>query len=369
MNTARFLALRVLLLVALGFSSMLAVDAYYDVGEATFCSGEHAGCEAVKLSALSRPFGVPLAYVGLTVFAGLMALTFGGSKFAPMFRLTLLAAGVGGAGLLAYQAFVLEAFCELCVVVDVTIVAAAAVGLPRNLSFPAPPLALPTGAWILLSALAVAAPGVYQRLPEPRPIPEFVRNLRAEKGVTIVEVADFACKHCRTLQRTMAAALEGRSDVTLRRVIVPATGHPLAQSAATLYRCAERLGIAEDFAMLLSDDQMFSEGTSRWLAELSAHQDELKRCSFERDVRDSVVEDRRAVRAAGIEGIPMTYIGDTVLRGAVSEDRLERAIRLESLGISPHRYRRPLPFLLGVLALASLILVPAVSLATKRAKR
>jgi uncharacterized membrane protein/protein-disulfide isomerase len=366
MNTARFIALRVLLLVAMAFSSMLAIDVFSS-GDATFCTDERAGCEAVKLSALSEPLGIPLPYIGLAVFAYLMALTFLGARVAPLFRLSLLAAGAGAAGLLAYQGLVLEGFCELCVVVDGSIVVAAAVGLPRNLVFPAPAAALPTGAWLALSALVIAAPGVYQRLPEPRPVPDFVRALRAERGVTIVEVADFGCKHCRTLQKNMAEALEGRESVTLRRVIVPITGHRLGQSASAMYRCAERYGVADELALLLSDGELFKEGVERWIAELPETEGSLRECMIERPIRESVAADRRSVREAGIEGIPMTYVGDTALRGAVSAERIVRAVRLESLGV---RVTRPSPgaYALLVLALAALILTPAVVLARRRVR-
>jgi uncharacterized membrane protein/protein-disulfide isomerase len=366
MVTARFIALRVLLLVAMAYSSMLAIDVF-TAGDATFCTGERAGCEAVKLSALSEPLGIPLPYIGLAVFTYLMCLTFLGPRVAPLFRLSLLASGAGAAGLLAYQALVLESFCELCVVVDGSIILAAAVGLPRNLVFPAPAAALPTGAWLALSALVIAAPGLYQRLPEPRPVPDFVRALRAEKGLTIVEVADFGCKHCRTLQTTMSEALEGRQDVTLRRVIVPITGHRLGQSASTIYRCAERYGVADELALLLADGELFKEGVERWIAELPETEGSLRECMVEKSIRDSVASDRRKVREASIEGIPMTYVGDTVLRGAVSSDRIERAIRFETLGV---RFTRPSPTTYGLLAFAfaALILAPAIVLARRRVR-
>jgi uncharacterized membrane protein len=366
MNTARFLALRVLLLVAMAFSAMLAVDAY-TAGSATFCTGERAGCEAVRLSALSEPFGVPLAYVGLAVFAYLMALSFGGPRVAPLFRLSLLVAGLGGVGLFAYQGLVLGGFCELCVVVDTSIALAAAIGLPRNLSFPAPPMALPTGAWLLLSALVIAAPGVYERLPEPRPVPDFVKALRAPEGVTIVEVADFGCKYCRILQKTMASALEGRDDVTIHRIIVPITKHRFGQSASTLYRCAERYGVADEFALLLSDDQVLAEGAERWIAELPEVEGNLRSCMIEKEIRESVAKDRQMVREAGIDGIPMTYVGDTPLRGAVSEDRLVRAIRFESAGISVAR-PSSVVFTLWVLALGALVVLPAFLIARRRVR-
>lgn len=366
MNSARFIALRVALLVALAFSAMLAVDATSTVG-ATFCAGEHTGCEAVKLSPLAAPFGIPLAYLGLGVFAYLMVISFGGPKVAPIFRLSLLAAGAGGVFFLAYQWLAIGAFCELCVVVDVAAVVAAAVGLPKNLSFPAPPGALPVGAWLLLSALAIASPGLYHKLPEPRPVPDFVRELRADEGLTIVEVADFGCRHCRTIQRSLAAAVEGREDIVVKRVIVPITSHRLSRSAAAVYRCAERYGVEDELALLLADDELFGAGVERWIAELSETEGDIRACMIEKEIRDAIARDRRVVRGADIGGIPMTYVGETALRGAVSEERIARAIRLESLGLS---MTRPSPFVFaGLVALAALlILIPAVAIARRRSR-
>src|SRR5439155_18869404 len=89
-----------------------------------FCA--ETGCATVRASAWSHPLGVPMPMLGIAYFGTMIALAF---VARPRLRLALaIAGGAWALGLVALQAFVIHAWCKLCLVADpVAIVHAAAV--------------------------------------------------------------------------------------------------------------------------------------------------------------------------------------------------------------------------------------------------
>src|SRR5690606_8860810 len=83
-------------------------------GAPTFCA--ETGCELVRTSAWARPLGIPMSLLGVAFFSAALALA-----FVPAPRLRRWLAIVGGAWavwLIALQAFVIGAWCKLCLVAD-----------------------------------------------------------------------------------------------------------------------------------------------------------------------------------------------------------------------------------------------------------
>src|SRR5437762_4666248 len=99
-------------IVGLGASLTSLVD---DLGGApTFCA--ETGGEIVRTSAWARPLGIPMSVLGVAFYAAALALAFAS---APRLRRWLaLAGGAWAVWLIALQAFVIEAWCKLCMVAD-----------------------------------------------------------------------------------------------------------------------------------------------------------------------------------------------------------------------------------------------------------
>src|SRR6185503_1446967 len=99
-------------LVGLGASIASAID---DLGpQITFCA--ETGCQTVKQSSWAKPLGIPMSVMGVLYFATMLALTFIERR-----RLRLVLAIAGGAWaiwLVTLQAFVIGAWCKLCLVAD-----------------------------------------------------------------------------------------------------------------------------------------------------------------------------------------------------------------------------------------------------------
>ena len=324
-------AFRVAILVAAAGSAALYVQ-YMSPAEATFC-GIDSGCETVRragFTSLGSPlYSIPLA--GLAAYAVL----FGMSVLYPAGGVTLalaLAGGVIGVGLVATQAFVIKAFCWLCVVVDVSAVAAALFAWRgRRGSARRDPLRL--FGWTSLFVTAVAAPFVWARVKPPLPVPAVIRELYAPGKVNIVEFADFECPHCRALHPSLRRVLaeETTDRVRFRRGHFPLPSHPEALPAARAMVCAEEQGKDDALADRLVAIELGPDAVTAAALEVGVDPAAFGAClrSKRPDVR--IEADTKRLRAAGFRGLPTTYVGEERLLGAVSEaklrDSIERAAR------------------------------------------
>src|SRR5437868_1085382 len=115
--TAQWLALFVPVLVALAASTMLLVD--YTKPAPVFCS-QMGGCEAIKQTALARPFGIPMPWFGLLGFALVAGVLLARGPRARGLHLGLAAAGaLVGAFLLCVQ-LVIGHICVYCAITDIS---------------------------------------------------------------------------------------------------------------------------------------------------------------------------------------------------------------------------------------------------------
>ncbi len=132
----RLALLRVVVMAALLVCTLMVVaDVYPDHG---FCPLEEA-CAKAHESALGSIHGVPTSMLGLAAFSIFFALTLMPVEWARMvIRPAGFFAALGGGGFIAYQAFVLESFCPLCLVVDAAGIVAGLIAV----TWPAPPIRL-----------------------------------------------------------------------------------------------------------------------------------------------------------------------------------------------------------------------------------
>jgi len=312
-------------IVGLGASIVSAID---DLGPAaTFCA--EAGCEAVRSSEWARPLGIPMSLLGLGFYGVMVALAFVNR---PRLRKTLAIAGAAWAvWLIVLQASVIGAWCKLCLVADpaAIVLAACVLGGAGTVRF----------AWgrAVLVAPAVAATiaglALWTHVPPPPPPPtdqpEFVTKAQRPGSVTIVELVDFECPHCREMQRRLDTAL-ARTTVPVKivRKMVPLPMHEGAVPAALAWCCADMQGKGDEMARALfaaDPSELNARGCEAMLKRIGCDLDRY-RGDLEA-AQQRVRTDLADARAADIRALPTLFIGHTRVTGAsMTADQLFTAI-------------------------------------------
>ena len=245
--------LRAILLVAiLGSAASLADDSF---DTAPFC-GFESGCDAVTGTEYGRPLGLPLAAVGLAAFGVLFALTL--FPATGSFVLVSPLAALGGAcglGLIGIQAFVLERFCPLCLLVDGCAVAGAVIALRGRVWRSAGTSISQWGraAWGAGAIVVAVGPffiGLLIQAGEP-PVPDVVMAQWTDGAVTLVEMTDFDCHACRQSEPILAAFRQTHPEVRFVRMVAPAPLHTYARPTGRAYLAARAQGKGEEMARLL----------------------------------------------------------------------------------------------------------------------
>lgn len=351
------LVLRVAALVALSASAALLSDY---VGDApSFCSAA-SGCGAVRRSALSHvSFGdrfVPLPWFGVAGFAALFVSSLLSR------RATQLTAGVGGAVgayLLYAQTFVLQTFCWLCVITDVSaiVAAAAAFTLRPSMWDDADRSRLKPWAWCAFGALALAAPLLWPQVKLAPPVPGAVLARYVPGKVNVVEFADFQCPACRRFHGILKGELAKFGDrVHFVRLNKPLDSHPNAKDAARASVCAEQQGKLEPMAdALFSARDLSPAGIDQLAVRVGLHAELFEKCMLDPATTARVERESALLVPPELEGLPTTYIGGKRLVGVHSPetvaDALERAARGEGMtGVSVYVY-------LAAVALLSLLIL------------
>jgi protein-disulfide isomerase len=311
----RDLAAGLLALVGLVLSTALLVDSVAPAP--AFCA--EGGCAAVRATGWATPLGVPLPAVGIGFFALALGLGAAGPAAHRARRLLAIGGGLAALGLLVLQGLVIGAWCQLCVVVDVTAVlhaiavatarpspragrarlavtvafAAAAIGLPlTRVAAPAGPMAVASG------------------------LPEVVAREQVPGTAVVVDFIDFECRFCRAFHARLGAAL-AEVDVPVRvvRKMVPLPMHRGAVPAALAWCCADDQGKGDQMA-----DALFAAPTSELTPDgIQRIADALGVDLAEVDspaIRARVERDLAAAEAAHIRSLPTVYIGDRAFVGA-----------------------------------------------------
>lgn len=284
------------------------------------------GCEAVRASALGRlgPF-MPMA--GVVGFALWMATSLSARRSRWLVPMSITA-GVSGALLLLLQAFVVGAFCQLCVVVDLSAIVAMGAALlharsqPKLVGFRAE-----TWLWASASALSVLIPVTIGILRPSPPVPRAIAELWKPGKLNVVELSDFQCPYCRRIHPSMNQVLAEYGDkVHFVRLNVPLKSHAYARNAARGYICADAEGKAEKMAdALFASRDLSPEGVEKLAEGL-----DLSLTSFRACVKDPATEARieaelARVREAGLDGLPTVWVGGEKVRGLQSVDKLRAA--------------------------------------------
>lgn len=338
--------LRVLCLVALAASAALTID--YLSPNPAFC-GAASGCGAVRRSGWGYLGPVPLPAFGLVGFAAVLGLSLGPASFRRYAALSAILGAVVAAALLAIQAVVLGVFCWLCVIVDAAAIGAgaaaarlliASAAADETSAFSTAPLT--AGAWAGLGVIAVVAPLLWPSVRPAGEVPAGVRERFVPGKINVVEFVDFQCPFCRMFHPVLKSVVREYGErVNFVRLDLPLDSHEHARGAAKAHLCAVEQGKGDAMADALFEAEDLADGglvaaakevgldVARFETCRDAPETEAKLQSVERILRDSDM----------LQGLPTTFVGNTMIVGARDEvalrDAFEKAAHGESDGGVP----------------------------------
>ncbi len=330
--TGRIRIIRVLALVALAISAALLVN---HVRRNPSLCGFESDCQDVLESAYARPLGVPLPLVGLVLFAAVLGSSLWPAGWATrLFRHSTLLAGAGGITLILLQLLVVQRLCRLCAIVDVAAVGMAIVQLSMGRKpVPAPDSRLR----VLWLVVAVAGLGVGALLgvrgasprAEKRPPPPEVTALWVPGKVNVVEVADFACPHCRRMHAVLTRFLAEEGDrVHFVRLTAPMPAHADARDASRAFLCAAAQGKGDEMAeALFLAPRLDAEFCERIAMSLQLSLPAFRACIAAPETDGRLDTDLAWVKKASPHGLPVIWVQERMLFGLQPIEALRTAAR------------------------------------------
>ena len=352
------------------FDSLYLLYSYTSSSRPMVCIG--TGCDAVRASAYSSLWGVPVPVFGVAGYALLAIVIFAEPLFtAALARLArFVFLGMTGIGFLFslyldyLQAFVIHSYCAWCVASGIVMAALFALAIwnvVRAGPEPEPAVRLKcvqnlfaicvagllvgVPAFYLLmgrSGLAQAPPEAAANVPLEllvRPDSHAAGNPRAP--LTVVEFGDFECPVC---SRGEDAAREIRTRYArqIRFVFrqLPLTRiHPLAQKAAEAAECAGAQGKFWEMVEKIYSRQydMGIEGLKRDAAELGLEQSRFNDCLTTGAMAGRVRRDAEDGRALGVRATPTYFVGQKKIEGVLTEAQFSQSIdeQLATIGTAP----------------------------------
>ena len=274
----------------------------------------------MRASAWSHPLGIPMPAIGIAYFAAMLGLAL---VSRPRARRALALAGAAWAvALIGVQAFVVGAWCKLCMIAD----PAAILGAACVLAGAKTVRSRGAGAALVAAAATLALVLAPHRAPElPAGTPDFVARAQAPSGATVVELLDFECPFCRAFAPKLDAAVaQARTPVRVVRKMMPLSMHPHALTAALAWCCADAQGKGDAMAAALfaaPPDSLTAAGCEQIAASVGCDVDRYRRDLPAASARVSA--DIADARAAGVHSLPTVFIGgDRIVGAGASTDEL-----------------------------------------------
>jgi uncharacterized membrane protein/predicted DsbA family dithiol-disulfide isomerase len=330
--TGRIWIIRLLALIALTVSAALLVN--HIRPNPSLC-GFESSCHDVLQSALARPLGVPLPLLGVVLFSAVLgASLWPHSRAGRLLRPLTLAAGAGGLTLLLLQLLVLQGLCRLCAVVDVAAVGMAMVQLTMGRKPIAAPDSRLRPLWLVAAVVGLglgALLGVGGTPPreENRPPPPEVTALWLPGKVNVVEVADFACPHCRRMHAVLTRFLAEEGErVHFVRLTAPMPAHADARHASQAFLCASAQGKGDEMAEALFLAPMRdAESCERIATSLQLSLPAFRACIAAPETEERLDTNLAWARTASPHGLPVIWVQERMFFGLQSIEALRTAAR------------------------------------------
>jgi protein-disulfide isomerase len=182
--------------------------------------------------------------------------------------------------------------------------------------------------WLAAAGVAAVGPvllGWAIEEPEP-PVPEQVKAYWVDGALTMVEVTDFDCPHCRRAEPLIGAFRREHPELRFVRLAAPMPAHAHARPAARAFLAAQAQGAGEDMAaLLLTAENRDAAHCREYAARLRMDLDKFDRVvgapATDAEL-DATVE---WARAAGT-GLPMVWIQGKRIQGVPTYDALTFAL-------------------------------------------
>jgi len=178
------------------------------------------------------------------------------------------------------------------------------------------------------------APGRYLKLPATEG--ETLAFGPTNAKVTIVTYFDFECPFCKKFHDDLKQAVAPYAkDVRLIYKHYPLSFHAQSENAALASECANAQGKFDSYANLLFDKQVEWSATpglqkfKDYAYRTKLNYKQFSQCLESREYAQTVEMDKEEAGSFSITGTPATFIGGTLLSGAVSKEDLETVIKEE----------------------------------------
>ena len=361
-----------LILALLGlFDSLYLLWIYTSPSRPMVCFG--TGCDAVRASAYSHLWGVPMPVFGVAGYV-LVAWLIIAESLVPAalaIEVRYALAGVTGFGFLFslhleyLQGFVIHAFCAWCVTSGLVMTALCALAV-YNVVRPAPEPDPPAQLAQVRSYFAVGVvafllgvPAFYQLAThgeKPPPPPPAPTETTAEKlvrpdshaagnpsaAVTVVEFGDFECPICGS-EEEVAREIRAKYAKQIRFVFrqFPLIHiHPFSERMAEASECAGQQGKFWEAVDKIYSRQtdLSEEGLKRDAAEIGLDQAKFNQCMASGAEAARVRRDVEDGKALGVNATPTFFIGRQVVSDVPDLDEFSRIIdqqlAAEGVGLS-----------------------------------
>ncbi len=235
--------------------------------------------------------------------------------------------------LIFLQVFVLHRVCPFCLIVDSSAVAIAyaAFGWRPEASPPAPAGRV-RSLWLAAAVLALAfgaalgTAGSWMPSRPQTPVPPEISALWVHDQVTIVEIADFQCPHCRHMHSVLKRILHDEGErVHFVRLTAPMPKHPQARNASRAFLCAGAQGDAMAEALFEADD-LTPQSCERLAASVGVSMKPFRACVADPATDRRLDADLAWVKAAAPQGLPVIWVQDRMLSGVQPLAALREAV-------------------------------------------
>lgn len=149
--------------------------------------------------------------------------------------------------------------------------------------------------------------------------------------VTLVEVSDYGCGHCRDFHQTKAAEIMGRfvDEGLVRWISLPYALGAATVPAANAAMCANEQGhyfeFSENlFGMDSVEESLMRDGFLAAGEDADLNIESFTQCLEEGRYNNIISTNQAAARVAGVSATPSFFINDQIIRGNVPLEEFER---------------------------------------------
>lgn len=144
--------------------------------------------------------------------------------------------------------------------------------------------------------------------------------------VTLVEFFDYRCGYCRRVVGSLQALVETDEDLRVAFKEFPILGEDSVRAARAAL-AAERQGLYMPFHFaLMAADDLSMDGIMQVAAGVGLDTDQLASDMQLPEIQAELTANYELARELGIEGTPAFVVGDNLVPGAVTEERLAALI-------------------------------------------